>query len=556
MAADREGRRTAVSLLSAVRVFALALCCAGTVAGAAVDPAELLDPEQAFKISVRAIDERSAEVEFKIADGYYMYRDRFQFATELGLPLADVQIPPGKVKKDPFFGESQVFRDLVRIRVPVSPEEAHTGLLKLKVTSQGCSDSGVCYVPLEQVVKVRLAGAPSGLQGIAVPSISRWRDDIPSVPWAALAASLAAGLALGWAALGARPGRPYPLNAGAFGRGLAKGAAWAAAGGVAAWLGSMVEGRSDNPWIALSLALACLGFAIAWMAQSHPPAAHGAGMPPAEKALLAVPLLLLAAFVGQVWLGIGALLGLGMLLSARPREGALTGPVRQWSVQMTALALLAASVWIAAPLLPEPLGMAAWAALFLMIATICRAIDPLPHAAPAALRLAKALGFGFLLWGVAVAIGAASGARDPLHPFAALSAGSPAPAAGEIRFERVSTLQELEHRVASAGQPVMLDFYADWCVSCKEMERFTFSSPKVRARMQRMLLLQTDVTRNTEDDKAMLKRFRLFGPPGIVFFDARGQELHGLRVIGFQPANRFAQVLDIVLERAGGDAPP
>lgn len=117
---------------------------------------ELLDPEQAFRISARALDRRTVEVEFRIAPGYYMYRDRFSFTTEAGKPLADVQIPHGRIKEDAFFGKSETFRRLVRMRVPVSDEDAGKGDIELRVTSQGCSDQGVCYVPLEQTVRVRL----------------------------------------------------------------------------------------------------------------------------------------------------------------------------------------------------------------------------------------------------------------------------------------------------------------------------------------------------------------------------------------------------------------
>lgn len=117
---------------------------------------ELLEPEKAFRISARALDERNVEVAFKIAPGYYMYRSRFSFATEAGKPLADVEIPRGKIKEDQFFGKQETFRDLVRIRVLVSAEDAGKGAVDLKVTSQGCSDKGVCYVPLEQTVRVSL----------------------------------------------------------------------------------------------------------------------------------------------------------------------------------------------------------------------------------------------------------------------------------------------------------------------------------------------------------------------------------------------------------------
>ena len=134
---------------------ALALAAA-PAAGQLFGTEELLDPEKAFRISARALDERNVEVEFRIAKGYYMYRDRFSFATESGKPLAEAEIPRGKLKEDEFFGKSETFRDLVRIRVPISAEDAAKGSVNLKVTSQGCSDQGVCYVPLEQTVRVSL----------------------------------------------------------------------------------------------------------------------------------------------------------------------------------------------------------------------------------------------------------------------------------------------------------------------------------------------------------------------------------------------------------------
>jgi thiol:disulfide interchange protein DsbD len=120
---------------------------------------ELLEPEKAFRISARALDARSLEVEFRIAEGYYMYRDRFLFATESGKRLAEVSLPRGKIKEDEFFGKSETYRGSVRIRVALSPEEAAKGRVRLKVTSQGCSDRGICYVPLDQYVTITLPGA-------------------------------------------------------------------------------------------------------------------------------------------------------------------------------------------------------------------------------------------------------------------------------------------------------------------------------------------------------------------------------------------------------------
>jgi thiol:disulfide interchange protein DsbD len=153
-----------------------------------------------------------------------------------------------------------------------------------------------------------------------------------------------------------------------------------------------------------------------------------------------------------------------------------------------------------------------------------------------------------LVAGVALVLGALAGSRDPLQPLAGfrMAGAEGAPAAGEVRFERVRSVAELDARLKTASAPVMLDFYADWCVSCKEMERFTFADPAVRARLENLVLLQADVTANSAEDKALLQRFRLFGPPGIIFFDAQGREIPGLRVIGYQSADRFLKTLDQV----------
>lgn len=136
-------------------LFILAL--AATPAGAQLFGQQgLLEPEKAFRISTRALDGRNVEVAFKIAQGYYMYRDRFSFATQSGKPLGEVEIPRGTLKEDAFFGKSETFRDLVRIQVPITAQDTVKGSVALRVTSQGCSDKGVCYVPVQQSVRVEL----------------------------------------------------------------------------------------------------------------------------------------------------------------------------------------------------------------------------------------------------------------------------------------------------------------------------------------------------------------------------------------------------------------
>jgi thiol:disulfide interchange protein DsbD len=168
----------------------------------------------------------------------------------------------------------------------------------------------------------------------------------------------------------------------------------------------------------------------------------------------------------------------------------------------------------------------------------------LPTGASGWWRLWKAVGVAALVIGVALLVGALSGSRDPLRPLAGLTQ-SAAPVTVPIPWQRVASLAELNERLKAPGKPVMLDFYADWCVSCKEMEAFTFSDPKVRSQLDRMLLLQVDVTAHNEADRTLLRRFSLFGPPGIIFFDAQGREIKGLRVIGYQNPERFSKTLSL-----------
>ena len=143
-------------------------------------------------------------------------------------------------------------------------------------------------------------------------------------------------------------------------------------------------------------------------------------------------------------------------------------------------------------------------------------------------------------------VGAASGGTDPLQPLQHLRTAVPATqlaSSSALGFKPVRSSAELDAALLGAGRPVMLDFYADWCVSCKEMERFTFSDPAVQAKLAGALLLKADVTANSAQDRELLRRFNLFGPPGTIFFDAQGKEIAGTRVIGYQDAPRFTQTL-------------
>lgn len=240
--------------------------------------------------------------------------------------------------------------------------------------------------------------------------------------------------------------------------------------------------------------------------------------------------------------GMGApliLLGLG-LRTLLPKAGPWMEGVKKGFGVM----LLGVALWLVMPVLPPLLTMLLWAALLLFSGIFLHALDPLPHNAHGWQRFWKGIGVVLLLSGGAILIGALAGSRDPLQPLAVLQAQGSNAALTAPRFERIDSLAELDQRLATADRPVMLDFYADWCVSCKEMERYTFSAPQVGAHMAQMLLLKADVTANNDEHKALLKRFSLFGPPGIIFFAPDGKEIDDLRVVGFMEAEPFAAILE------------
>jgi thiol:disulfide interchange protein DsbD len=221
------------------------------------------------------------------------------------------------------------------------------------------------------------------------------------------------------------------------------------------------------------------------------------------------------------------------------------GPWMEGVKRFFGLMLLGTALYLIAPVLPPILPMFGWAALLITAGVFLRALDNLPGDARPLQRAFKALGLLLLLVGAVLVVGALAGNRNPLQPLAGLKACSAANACEHTapRFERIKTSAELDARIAASSKPVMLDFYADWCVSCKEMEHETFSDPAIARQMAGFTLLQADVTANTPDDRELLKRFGLFGPPGILFFAPAGKEIAGKRVIGFMGAEGFGAVL-------------
>ena len=570
---------------------------------------DLLPPEVAFKFSARALDAGTLEVRYEIAKGYYMYRDRFKFAAAPDtVKLGTAQFPPGEIHNDEFFGKVETYRKEVRIRLPFtldSPGET----LKLTVTSQGCADVGVCYVPQQQSAQIALppAGSAAGASspqdsavtgaGGEIGEEARFERLLASGSlWLIAAAFFGAGILLTFTPCvlpmipilsgiivgegrNATRTRAFTLSA-AYVLGMS--VTYTGIGVGAALSGNLLSAALQNPWVlsAFAAIFVFLSLSMFGFYELQLPAGFHARMTKASNRFkgghlgavvlmgvfsaaivspcVAAPLAGALIYISQtrdVVLGGTALfamsIGMGVpLVLVGVFEGAFLPKSGHWMRSVKhffGVMLLAVAIWTVSPVLPVAVQMLAWATLLIGSAMALRAIDPLPQEAKTITRLWKGVGFLALLTGAALAIGAFSGSRDLLRPLAGLVAGGER-AEQRVRFTRVANLADLEAKLQSPGKPVMLDFYADWCVSCKEMEAFTFTDPRVKAKMDQMLLLQADVTANTLEDKALLKRFNLFGPPGIIFFDRQGKEVQGLRVIGYQSADVFL----ITLNRAAG----
>ena len=510
------------------RILALLMLLFATGAPAA-NMDNLLEPEKAFRMTARALDARTVEVSFAIADGYYMYRERFNFALDPGstAKLGAPQFPPGARKKDEFFGEVETYRKQVAIRLPVEGAE---GILRLTVTSQGCADLGVCYVPMDSKATIRLAAFSAPVPG--TPSAPRAEFTTQTSdfeiarlfesggPLLVLASFLGFGLLLAFTPCmlpmipilsgiivgeGRELGKLRALLLSlAYVLGMA--VAYALAGVAAAWSGAMLAAALQNIWVLGSFALVFVALALSMFGVYD----------------LQLPGFLhhrLSSAHGRLAGGkLASVAGMGVLSAiivspcvAAPLAGALLYISQTRDVALGGAALFTMALGMGIPLLVVGVSEGAL----------------LPKSGPWMLRV-KHL-FGVLLLAVAAWI---------VWPVLR-------PSGGNIDFARVQSIAELEQKLRSAGKPVMLDFYADWCVTCKEMEALTFSETRVKKKMEGMLLLQADVTANTAAHQALLKRFHLFGPPGIVFFDAQGRELEGLRVIGYQKAERFLRTLEL-----------
>lgn len=565
---------------------------------------ELLPPEQAFQFFATLKDDHTVHVSWLIADGYYLYKDKLGLKLDESSQtrLAKLPLPVGETHLDEEFGQVEVYRNELSFDLQLLRQSTAAETLELTAKFQGCADRGVCYPPMTSKVVLELAEtqviAPVA-ESEPVTTASEQDRIVDALKQDSLALTLLSFF--GFGLLLAHTPCVFPmipiLSGIIVGHGhqistrkafllsasfvFASALMYTVFGILAALFGANLQATLQEPWVIATfaglfvlLSLSMFGFFELQLPSALQSKLHhssdkhrdgsywGAGIMGALSSLIvgpcvAAPLAAALIYIGQtgdVVLGGSALfvMGLGMgvpLLVVGASAGKLLPKAGGWMNATKAVfgvIMLAVAVWMLSRILPPAITMLLSAMLLIIPAIYLNAIEPLPHPASGWNKLWKGVGLIMLVFGVMQLIGLSAGNTNPLQPLAGLAAAGETPAQSGIRFQRVRTMAELEQKLQQARashQWVMLDFYADWCVSCKEMEVYTFTDSRVKQQLNGFVLIQADVTENNDDDKALLRRFNLVGPPGIIFFDPAGQERANKRVIGYQDAATFVNLL-------------
>ena len=607
---------------------------------------ELLPPDQAFKLTVRVRDANTLVAEFEPTENYYLYKDKIAFKPQSnGTLIEKILLPQGKMKNDLTFGQTEVYYKPFQAVISLKRETSATNQLILAATYQGCNEPiGVCYAPIDKVIKLTLPVAKAAV-GLVAETVSNDATaattfiDTKSDPatelfqpidrplsieteskkidrmfkggdfWLILTSFFGIGLLLSFtpcvfpmfpilSGIIANRGQHITKTHGfilALAYVMGMSLTYSAAGVAAGLSGAMLSAVLQNAWVLggfalvfVTLAFSMFGFyelqlpsftstlqsklseEAGHLKGGHLTSVFGMG---ALSALIvgpcvAAPLAGALLYISQtrdVVLGASALftmaLGMGVpLLLLGASAGALlpkAGPWMESVKRFFGVLLLGVAIWLISPVLPAAVHMLMWATLLIVSAIYLHAVDALPTRASGFQKFLKGLGIIALLFGVALLVGVLSGSRDILQPLSKINISRineedanrvNTDEFKHLPFQRVSSLVELNKRIEqSQNKYVMLDFYADWCISCKEMERFTFTDAKIKSRLKDVVLLQVDVTAGTLDDDALLRHFKLFGPPGILFFDRHGRKIPDARIIGYQNAEDFLAILNAVL---------
>jgi thioredoxin:protein disulfide reductase len=560
---------------------------------------EFLDPEVAFVLTSEALSTSTIRLNWRIADGYYLYKQRLKLEpADAAQAVGAIVLPKGESHHDEYFGEQEIYRTSLDGTFSVPPGAKS---VNVNVTYQGCADAGLCYPPITKMLTVSLEGAPAVAASVSTspgsPSGGEYVSEQDSFAAKIAGGSILVAMALGYlggllmaftpcvlpmvpilsgiiAGGGSNmsPVRGFLLSL-CYVAGIA--VIYVTMGVLAAYIGSGLNLQAifNQPMVLIPFALLFVVLASSMFGaftiempsfiQSRLSGASNqqrAGTFIGVGVMGALSALIVSACVAPVLIGaltfiaktgdmvrggvtmLSISLGMGTpLLLVGASAGALLPRAGAWMETIKNLfgvMFIAVAVWLMTRLVPGNLGVLLWAIPCLALAWVMWRATPKSSGIRVFLRVIALVA---VLLAVAELQNGARGGTNPLvlNP-------PTASAQKNLAFKRIKTVADLENEVAAAkadGKSVMLDFYADWCVSCKEMEHNTFTMPEVQGALANTVLLQADVTANDDDDQALLKHFGIFGPPTIAFYGTDGEEKRNFRVVGFMEAAEFAAVV-------------
>jgi thioredoxin:protein disulfide reductase len=596
---NAENEEATTSELSTTPQSESVLTQMGQFLGLGKETNQFLPADEVFIFSAEFPEPTFLKLHWQIAEGYYLYQDKLKFALENGGELGTPQLPPAILKKDPVFGDVYIYQQPeLDLTIPIQAKGQQT--VTLKVDYQGCAVAGYCYPPMSKIVKLTLGESDTISEQDRLANLLANANMLYTIliffglglllsltpcvfPMIPILSSIIVGQGSQVTTYKAFLMSLIYVVAMAF--------TYAIVGVLTASLGENLNAAFQTPWVLISFALIFVALSLSMFGfyelqlpnslqtkltvlsnRQQGGTFIGVAIMGVLSALIvgpcvAAPLvgaLIYIAQTGDKLLGGLALffmaLGMGIpLILIGISAGHWLPKADQWMDSVKAVfgvMLLAVAIWMVERVIPGQIVMILWATLLIISAVYMGALESIPASASGWRKLWKGLGLIFLIYGVLLMVGAASGHHNPLQPLYSLNNSNnqvteTANVNQTLQFKPIKGISGLERELAAAkaqNKPVMLDFYADWCISCKEMEHFTFSNADVQQSLTHFVLLKADVTPNDEPDKALYKRFGIFGPPAILFFDTNGTEQRNYRVVGFMPADKFNQHLSKVIQ--------
>jgi thiol:disulfide interchange protein DsbD len=598
MAAHLPSETTMRRLLSLILLLVSLPASAGwldnrpnpTLGAALNNSSDFLPVREAFRLDLIEHTPTTIKLQFIAADGYYLYRHRFQFHSDSAeVQLAEAKMPAGLQKTDEYFGEVEVYHGVLDVELPLSNPQQRP--FTLSVTYQGCADKGLCYPPETHNFDISPA-ASAGRPATATPPQSDASSSNPASTWQwhELALFFLAGLGLTFTPC-VLP--MLPILSGVVLRGqiggmrgfslsltyvLSMAACFALLGALMGVFGAELnlQARLQSPWVLVPFALFFALFALAMFGVYELRLPHvisdrldrmasntrggslwGAAVlgvlssllvSPCVSAPLAGALLYISSSGDALGGGLKLfVLGLGMgapMVLFATGGGALLPKSGNWMVSVRntfGVLLLAVAIWMLERLLPASLTLALWGVLAAGVALYLGALEFTVKTHRQ--KLAQLGGLILLVYALASWIGALQGQTDPLRPLGQANNSMTATGAAHSTWQTVSSASELQQALASAkavGQPLLLDWYADWCISCKVIEREVLSNAEVISTLAGYQLIRFDITASNPEQRALLSHYQLFGPPALQFFAGNGKEHTTLRVVGEINASDFA----------------